>query len=241
MVPDDSSGTLSFLGLAARQGDGGPVGPGRWCVSPLTTVPLVSIETGMKGPRLLTWGQVLEVPEGAQGKVRNPCWHAGDVWLDGIGSGAGHSGLVPRQVTVAVDITLVPGPRPLTGYFRTSTIDTRFARSAHLVWEPPGGVDGAFDYRVNYGAPSRSKNYTGTSAATAGSEWKTEQSVVGFLGVLPLGFHAGQNLEPAPGLRSLADPRAHALWEYCYARWDESAGVEIHLEVGRSLWCVLEY
>lgn len=234
-----TSGTLNFVRVDAEQGDAGPLGPGRWCVSPLTTVPMVSVDLGQRGPRLLTWGQSIEIPEGQHGKVRNASWHRGDLWFDGIGSGCGHTGLVPRAVTIAVDLVLVPGLRPGLGYYMTTKVDTRFARRAFLVWEPP--ADGVLEYRVNFGAPRRGLNYTGTTSATGGAEWKCDQKLRGYLGMMPLGLHSGQHYEPAPGLLSLADPRPMALWDYAYARWDESMGVAVNLTVGRSLWALLEY
>jgi hypothetical protein len=190
--------------------DGLTLGEGRWCLHTRSTVPLALISTASIGEHAISWGEVLEIPEGVSGRIRNASFHDGDIYLAAVGL-AGIPAPRPRAVTVPAVITSVG--TPITS-FKTSPLDTRFARSASLVIV---GLGTPLTYEVHYLAPTRGVAWSPTLAGATNGEFTMQRTTAGPVHVLPLGIAAGAYLDPAGNTAPSTEAMALLDWLYVTA------------------------
>jgi hypothetical protein len=199
-------------GPGTRTGAGSPQGsapavvpPGRWAVSPRTEVPFVQVASGIYGVAVRTWGEVFEVPAGTKATLSNASEHAGDVVLEGIGSGQGYGArTAPSTLSLPVAFTQLTGGAA----WQTTEIDTRLARRAYLALDLPSGGAVVLPYTVQY---RNGESGSGLPWVGAGGVWTWSPTAQRYVGMLSLGMGDGEQREAAPANNTLPTPRPHAL------------------------------
>lgn len=194
--------------------------PGRWTLSPRSTVPYAKVDIPRLGGRPVTWGHTIEVPEDNQGVVVNASAHTGDVVLDAVGTGLAFAGMPPATVTIPARFVAQNVGFTL---WRSTLVDTRRARAAYLWMDLSQLVANGtqLNLTIAYQARERGAAFSpGSQAATTGTliyQYTTNgPSGNGF----PLGFGSGQLREVAPGNNNLAELRAMALLDSLYVEID---------------------
>lgn len=117
------------------------LGPGKWCMSSLCTVPYVEVLSDDYA-KTFSWGEYINIPDGRTGLVKNVSAHQGDIFLN---SGWDYS-TKPKRVTIPVPLLVAPPgtfnfepfiapTQPPAGSLITTKfpVDTRLARQAFLV------------------------------------------------------------------------------------------------------------
>ncbi len=236
-------GEVSYRGLPPFQGPragSGTLGPGRWVLTARSTIPFVSVKWG-QGSRTLTWGEAVEIPSGESGgQVLSASYHPGDAHFAAVGDGWGFTAFRPASVTIPAQIFQVPAsPAPVV-IWRTIQVDTRLARRAYLWLAVTAGAD--LPWKV-YLSGERSL-VAGPSTITAtGKAGVTDytQTAVGYANSIPLGFGAGQNREPAPGLNSLPELRAMALLDWAFVEFTAADAAVAGISETSDAFFTLEY
>jgi hypothetical protein len=211
--------------------DGLTLGEGRWCLHTRSTVPLALIATSSVGDHAMTWGEVLEIPEGVSGRIRNASFHDGDIYLAAVGL-AGIPAPRPRALTVPA--ILVGGPNDPE--VKSSPLDVRFARAAFLAVD---GLAANVTYSVHHLAPTRGRAWSPTLIGAANGEFTTQRTTVGPVQLLPLGIASGAYLDPAGNTAPEVEPMA--LLDWLYVTVSNPGATNAGFVPGAKAFFVLEY
>ena len=236
-----STGQVLYQNLAPNteptKEDGQTLGPGRWCLSPRSTVPFVEIAVARFGIRTLSWGEVLEVPEKSHGAMKNASFHGGDAIMTAVGTHAS-APQRPACVTIPADVKLDE-----TGtFYITRKVDARTARRIYLVNAGGTAPDapGFFAVNVTHQAPARSDAFApGTGAATSAQGLTEAHLVTFFAHMIPMGIGAGDILDTLG--RSLAELRPMAFRDLLFASWLKVEGDNNSWTTTSDTFFVLEY
>lgn len=127
------------LGPTAPNGvASGQLGPGYYSLSTLSGVPYVQIAGGQGKEKLLSWGEMIHVPEGWLVSVLNASYHPGDVVLN---SGQDYAAM-PSALTVPASLT-DDGNSQTNVQIPLWFCDVRRARRAYYVADLVAGNAGA--------------------------------------------------------------------------------------------------
>jgi len=225
------------------------LGPGKWCMSSLCTVPYVEVLSDDYA-KTFSWGEYIEIPDGRTGLVKNVSAHQGDIFLN---SGWDYS-TKPKRVTVPVPLTVAPpggGPaipflapsQPVANSFISTKfpIDTRLARQAYLVidWQDNEGTEETIFYIV--GCPDthsdNTYNYAGGVLPAAYPVPKNGYFTTYAIApathgaMIPLGFRANASDPELP----------HCLLDKTFITWEFYGPEEGAAVFYPSAYFVLEY
>lgn len=201
-------GTVRADNVRPRQkANGLMLGPGKWSLSSMSSVPYVRLIGPSNSQKEFSWGEIVEVPQGASAQVENASYHVGDIVLSG---GADYAA-IPNRVTVPaqfIDTTtgLLLAAPPAVGvptFVRTAwKVDCRRARRAFLILDLTSILN--FDVTVRGYAEQRTHRTAnqvgGTLGAPAGTGYLTINTLpaatAGF--VVPLGARANVGVTTEP-------------------------------------------
>lgn len=185
--------------------------PGRWTLHKTSTVPFVELLVAQNGKRLVTWGDVFEVPDGFTARVINASAHAGDITFAAIGTGLGSCPRPPSCVTIPAEFTVVG--EAMAALYTSRWIDTRTARRCFLVL--PGFQSGSMSWFITHRAPHRGRPYGANTSAviTTAPLLLNTRAMVTYNRVVPMGIGCGDNLDPASAAPepTVQELRPHAL------------------------------
>jgi hypothetical protein len=140
------SGIYEALNLQPGQDpDAGNLGPGCWCLWTASTVPWVRIECAGRS-RVITWGEVFEIPPNQFGKIRNASAHAGDVLLAPVFDRVA----APRPAQLSLPVLWDPIPLQAGVAASSQWLDVRTARRAYLVLDSPAPLPVPFTIEHNF-------------------------------------------------------------------------------------------
>lgn len=222
---DLNPGEASAITLAA----------GRWALAPQSSLPFVEVLAGGRSAPV-TWGHVVEVPEGQSGQVRNVSLHSGDAVLVRCDSAP------PRAPSA---ITLQAG-WALTGegedaVWTTRQIDVRTARRVYL-WVAGLSTTGSVQWTRTHRAFEIGRPNWDLSLAVLANNGVVVETLATttFHVPLPCGIGSGQHLDtsaPAPG-RTLQAVCPHALRDTVQVSATAAAldAVGFEVEVGSSVY-----
>lgn len=230
-----SLGTVAFKNAAAQRQVAGNLGPGRYMVSSRTLVPFVKIDFGM-GECVLSWGEIIEIPQGQSGgQIYNASYHAGDIYFQGIGTGAGAASLRPGAITIPAVITKITGSND----FITSKIDTRLAKRVYF-WRDGTGQD--MLVTVTLGSDRGFNAAPQSNAATSKQGNPTYNAqIITYSNNVAIGFGANQVREPAPGLNTLPELRAMALLDWAQLSWTAADAAAAGIDEFQDGFFTVEY
>lgn len=201
-------GSVLYSGVAADT-TAGDLPAGRYCLGTRSTVPWVTIQAGSDA-HVITWGDVVDVPEGTKASVKNTSLHAGDIWLNtcAIASKA------PPSLTIPANFELLQfSLPPVANWFTSRWIDLRGARRVYLALNKLNAGNISFFIQQK----ALRKDGLGPNTAGASGTWTGpggdvvfEQPTAGFPNFLPLGIGSGLILKDAGGER-VADNAPMAL------------------------------
>lgn len=210
---------------------------GRYLLHSLCTVPVVRVQWA-NGQQTVTWGEVVEIPtNGAQGAVFNESYHTGDIYFQGVGTGAGASVYRPGAVTIPVEFVAF-GTAPNDG-IRTKKIDTRLAKRAYF-WRDGAGqnmqvsiVSGGERGMIVAPNSSAASSKQGNPSFTA--------NINTYSNNVSLGYGTNQNQEPSPNVNTLAELRAMALLDWVYLEWTAANATAAGITVNTDAFVTMEY
>ena len=203
------SGVVEALNVPAGATVGGAtsqgtqLGPGSWSMSPMCTVPFVELVGGEMGSKVITWGEAVEIPQGRYAKLKNPCFHSGDIRMTAVGRNS--VGARPHSITIPA--VVVVGKDPPNTY-TTREIDTRLARRVFLMgWQ--FNLTAGITYTVVQRGTRRGLQYSPATAAAGVGVLSFNKTVTGDIKYLDCGNGSGSYLDTAG--KNAPDTVPHAL------------------------------
>jgi len=235
------SGEVIFRRVApfsAPDGGGGQIGAGRWNLSPRSTVPFVNVKLGKSGTRVLTWGEVVDVPDDERAGIASASFHQGDIILEATGTNAS-APTRPACITIPANVVLVDDGGPT---YRTGPLDVRMARRAYLAM--PAGIAPAAPasviYTVNHRGPERGNAFApGTLAATSEGVLVDSVPLSTFGTLLPLGIGSGRFLDTLG--RSFPEVRPMAFRDWLEVQLGQALGDAANFTPAADTLFVVEY
>lgn len=190
---------------------------GRWMLSPRSLLPYVTVNIPTIGGREFTWGQAIEIPEGAQGTVVNTSFHTGDAIFDAIGTGQGTASLLPAGIAIPAVFTQDAS----LAFYGTPPFDARRARRVYLCMGLSGyGPGGPLPITVIHLGIRRGTFLLpppGGFAAANGGLLADNITVAGYKKMIPLGYGSDENREVG-GANSLPELRPMCLFDALFVR-----------------------
>jgi len=206
-------GSVLYSGIAAET-VAGDLPAGRYCLGTRSTVPWVTIQAGSDA-HVLTWGDVVDVPEGTKASLKNTSFHAGDIWLNTCTIAPSKA---PPSITIPASFDVQQFAVPFIGNWLVSKwIDLRGARRAYLAINKLNV--GNISFFIQHKALRKDAlavNSLGANGAYAalGGDVVFEQPTAGFPNFLPLGIASGLILNDTAGER-LPENSPMALLDTC--------------------------
>jgi hypothetical protein len=214
-IPWAQGETIFLNSDPGKPAAGGALVPGRWGLSTRSTVPFVEVQVSTTGLRVITWGEVLEIPDGQGGKVVNASAHKGDIRLSSLGV-AGVPPPRPRRVTLAVQWTV-----NVTGnIWRTQAIDGRTVVRAFLAATAWGNI---LAYTVYHRAALTGTGFNtaaNSQATIAGGVVADQHAIVGVINVRPLGIGTTDYTDANPG-KTVPEWRPQCLLDSFYVETEQ--------------------
>lgn len=172
--------------------------PGKYSLGVDSTIPFISLQGGGSSQKIISWGEMIEIPEGQTVTVKNESFMQGDIQINSGWDFAAKPERISVPVTVE-DFVEVTEEGTLYGIQSTFPADTRRCRRGYLAAQFYTGAANQFTVRFR-GKPQK-HSYPGTDSAT---NEKTYTEIVVFPGatvggIIPMGFssnRSGSGLEP---------------------------------------------
>ena len=183
------------------------VPPGRWALSPLSTVPLVGLQYGGFEEELAL-GESIEVKKPSVLTSRS--FHAGEIVL------TSSSPVIPATINVPASFEQVFDPVAIVNYYQSRLIDVRQARAAYCSFNTITSPALSWttrhrSYRTNgLGPLTWAAGNPGVDAGSGGTvEYSWSAST--WFNNIPLGIGLGETLDTLPPGRTLPELRPMAL------------------------------
>ena len=113
---------------------GGKDEPYYYCLGVDSTIPFVSLQGGGSAQKVISWGEMIEVPPGQSVTVKNESYMQGDIQIN-----SGHDfAAKPERISLPVTTKTGPGagpPNPTTIIESLFPADTRRCRRAYLKFQ----------------------------------------------------------------------------------------------------------